>query len=184
MHRFFFIALALIAAGCAAASTPAIPSNHAPPRPATGTATGRRVYKVPANACQITSCTNAPLLAGGVAAGTLSYAIGLGNGGVFGNTTFGGSLVFSGTVYGDFKGTFADVGSVSIGGLSWQIWRVAGTFDRGYGRVDERFHVRGHSGRGGGNTIVNAGGIVTTPYVTPPPTPTPAPTPVPTPTDS
>ena len=137
---------------------------------------------MPAGACAITYCANAPLLYKGVKVNTIGYTDGVT---YFINTNTIGTVTFGTTRFTDFAGTFTNTGSTIIGGLTYWVWTLAGKFSGGHDSLKEVFDVRGHSGRGGGNTIINAGGTVVTPLVTPAPTaPPPSPTPVPTPTDS
>jgi hypothetical protein len=148
-----------------------------------GVAAKTRTYTI-GTTCQITYCSNAILSAGKKPVGTISYAVGLGNGGYFGDTTFGGSFTFEKTKFDDFHGTFTSGGVVTYGGTTYTQWKLYGKMSGGRDAVYEVFDVRGHSGRGGGNTIINTSGKVVTPLVTPRPTPSPKPTPPPTPQPS
>ena len=144
--------------------------------------TATKTYTIPAGKCAITYCSNAPLLYLGKQVNTVGYTDGVT---YFVNTNTSGTVTVGKRVFYDFTGTFTNTGSVTIGGLTYWVWTLAGKFSSGMDRLTEVFDVRGHSGRGGGNTIINAGGTVVTPNVTPAPTPPPpSPTPVPTATDS
>jgi hypothetical protein len=144
--------------------------------------TATKTYTVPAGACAITGCVNAPLLFKGVKVNTIGYTDGVT---YFVNTNTAGTVTFGTRRFADFTGTFTNTGSTTISGLTYWVWTLAGKFSGGTDSLKEVFDVRGHSGRGGGNTIINSGGIVVTPLVTPAPTPpSPSPTPVPTATDS
>jgi hypothetical protein len=133
-----------------------------------------KTYSV-ATTCGIPACANAVVSLSGTQAGTLSYSDGVT---YFVNTNTAGSVTFLGRTFPDFSGTFTNTGGND--------WLLQGTFSHGRDTLSEAFYAYGHSGRGGGTTIVNTAGTVITPFVTPSPTPvpTPRPTPRPTPTDS
>ena len=184
MRRTIVCALLIILAGCTGGGS----SLTTAPMPAAGSLSDMRAaattktYTVPAGACHITGCANAPLLYGGKQVNTFGYTDGVT---YFVNTTTIGKVWFGTRLFNDLTGTFTNTGTTTIGGLTYSVWTLAGKFSGGHDSMKEVFDVRGHSGRGGGITELNAGGTVVTPTVTPPPTPTPpSPTPAPTPTDS
>ncbi len=182
MKATLLLVFALALAGCGGGSTLATYSTSAPMSERDAPATSLRAYTVPAGACLITYCTHAPLLSAGHQVGTIGYTDGVS---YFTNTNFIGTFAFGTRIFNDFHGTFAAGGTVTVGGLTYTVWNLDGTFSGGADTAKEHFDVRGHSGRGGGNTIINTGGTVTTPLVTPRPTaPPPSPTPMPSPTDS
>ena len=184
MRTTAILLLCFVITGCSGANSTAVlqPQPLQQQSIERAAATTTKTYTVPAGACFITGCANAPLLYKGVKVNTIGYTDGVT---YFVDTNTIGTVTFGTTKFTDFAGTFKNTGSTTIGGLTYWVWTLAGKFSGGHDSLKELFDVRGHSGRGGGNTIINAGGTVVTPLVTPAPTPPPpSPTPVPTPTDS
>jgi hypothetical protein len=182
MKLMVLVVFVLALAACGGGSTVATNSESQPLSANHAFATSTKTYTIPAGACQITYCSRAPLLYGGHQVATIGYTDGVT---YFTNTHFIGTVTFNTTRFTDFQGYFTNGGTVIISGLSYTVWNLVGTFSNGMDTLSEHFDVRGHSGRGGGNTIINSGGTVTTPLVTPAPTaPPPSPTPVPSPTDN
>lgn len=182
MKVMLLVVFALALASCGGGSTVATDSRSVPMSIAAAPATSQRTYTVPAGACHITYCSQAPLLSAGHQVGTIGYTDGVT---YFTNTNFIGTFVFESRTFSDFHGTFYFSGTVTVNGVTYSVWNLDGTFSNGMDTAKEHFNVRGHSGRGGGTTVINTGGTVTTPLVTPAPTaPPPSPTPLPSPTDN
>jgi hypothetical protein len=179
-----FVFCVLLAACSGGGSTTAVPGPQSMQTLADmqANATATKTYTIPAGKCAIPYCSNAPLLYQGKQVNTIGYTDGVT---YFVNTNTAGTVTVGKRVFYDFTGTFTNTGTTTIGGLTYFVWTLAGKFSTGMDKFKEVFDVRGHSGRGGGNTIINAGGTIVTPQVTPAPTPPPpSPTPVPTATDS
>jgi hypothetical protein len=181
MKTLCFVAAAVLLTACAGGGAPPSLSDSSSLTPQSAfrqtaiVSAGSKTYTI-AHICGPNYCNNAPIVFHGKQAGTIGYTNGIQ---YYSKTNFIGGFTFNGIHFGDFNGTFTPGGTIVIGGLTYFVWNLAGTFDNGTCSVTESWGVRGHSGRGGGTTSINTGGTVTTPLVVPIPSPTPVPTPTP-----
>jgi len=178
------VAFAAILAGCGSGGAPTAPEDRVaealrttPELSIAAHATPQPLQYTLGLTCSVAGCGSATVTLAGAQVGTASYTDGIQ---YFIPGNFAGSVTFLGRTFPDLTGTFS-------GGAN-NIWTLNGTFSKGRDTFNETFYVYGHSGRGGGTTIINESGLITTPLHTPSPTPQPtqrpSPTPRPTPTDS